>query len=71
MLWIPEGFAHGFLVLSEFAEVIYKASRFYSPDHERCIRSDDGDLAIFWPLQGEPIISPKDRMGKTLLEAMT
>jgi dTDP-4-dehydrorhamnose 3,5-epimerase len=71
MLWIPEGFAHGFLVLSDFAEVIYKASRFYSPEHERCIRWDDGDLAISWPLEGEPIISAKDRMGKTLLEAMT
>ncbi len=71
MLWIPEGFAHGFLVLSEFAEVMYKASRFYSPELERCIRWDDSDLAISWPLEEGPIISPKDRMGKTLLEVMT
>ena len=61
MVWIPEGFAHGFLVLSEFADVVYKATDFYSPEHERCIRWDDPELAIFWPLDGrKPLVSPKD-----------
>lgn len=64
MIWIPEGFAHGFLVLSDFADVAYKATDFYSPSHERCIRWDDPDLAIEWPLGGSPpIVSPKDAVG--------
>jgi len=61
MIWIPAGFAHGFLVLSEFADVAYKATDFYSPAHERCIRWDDPELAISWPLGGrKPLVSPKD-----------
>jgi len=64
MLWIPPGFAHGFLVLSEVAEVLYKATDYYAPQHERCILWDDEDLAIHWTLSAEPILSPKDQAGK-------
>ncbi|MBI5441425.1 MAG: dTDP-4-dehydrorhamnose 3,5-epimerase [Deltaproteobacteria bacterium] len=59
-LWVPEGFAHGFLVLSDVAEVLYKATDYYAPEHERSIRWDDAELAIEWPLEGEPIVSAKD-----------
>ncbi len=62
-LWVPEGFAHGFLVLSEFAEFLYKTTDYYAPAHERCIRWDDPKLAIAWPLQGEPRLSAKDQQG--------
>lgn len=66
MLWIPEGFAHGFLVLSEFADVVYKTTNYYSPAHERCIRWDDPELGIDWPVaDGGPIVSAKDRVGET------
>jgi dTDP-4-dehydrorhamnose 3,5-epimerase len=60
-LWVPEGFAHGFLTLSESAEVLYKTSSYWSPDHERSIRWDDPQLAIDWPLQSRlPCLSDKD-----------
>lgn len=62
-MWVPEGFAHGFLVLSEFAEFLYKTTDYYAPAHERCIRWDDPKLAIAWPLQGEPKLSAKDQQG--------
>ncbi len=62
-LWVPAGFGHGFLVLSEQAEVLYKTTDYYAPEHERCIRWDDPDLAIAWPLTGEPILSAKDQGG--------
>lgn len=62
-LWVPAGFGHGFLVLSEQAEVLYKTTDYYAPEHERCIRWDDPDLAIAWPLAGEPILSAKDQAG--------
>jgi dTDP-4-dehydrorhamnose 3,5-epimerase len=68
-LWIPEGFAHGFLVLSKYAEFLYKTTDYYAPEHEHCLRWDDPDLAIDWPLQEVPSLSPKDQMGKTLQEA--
>lgn len=69
-LWIPEGFAHGFLVLSEFADVLYKTTNFYSPGHERCIRWDDAELAVEWPTEvSEPVISPKDAAGMSWNEA--
>jgi dTDP-4-dehydrorhamnose 3,5-epimerase len=59
-LWIPEGFAHGFVVLSEFAECLYKASDYYFPQHERCIAWDDPALDIAWPLPFGPVLSEKD-----------
>jgi dTDP-4-dehydrorhamnose 3,5-epimerase len=68
-LWVPEGFAHGFLVLSEFAEFLYKTTDYYAPAHERCIRWDDPSLAIDWPLATAPQLSAKDQAGLTLNEA--
>ena len=69
-LWIPEGFAHGFLVLSEFADVFYKTTNIYSPGHERCIRWDDAELAVEWPAEvSEPVISTKDAAGMSWNEA--
>ena len=70
-LWIPEGFAHGFLVLSETAEVLYKTTRFYHPAGERCVRWDDPTLGIQWPLAtiGEPLLSAKDAVGSVLTAA--
>jgi dTDP-4-dehydrorhamnose 3,5-epimerase len=64
MLWIPEGFAHGFYVLSEFADVVYKATNYYSPQHERCIRWDDETLGVEWPIPGDPRVSSKDNEGE-------
>ena len=69
MLWVPAGFAHGFLVVSENAEVLYKTTDYYAPQHERCILWNDPDLAIDWPLPGEPILSPKDQNGKPFSSA--
>lgn len=62
-LWVPETFAHGFLVLSDRAEFLYKTTTYFSPSAERCIRWDDPDLAIDWPLEGPPILSAKDQQG--------
>jgi len=61
MLWVPQGFAHGYIVLSEHAIVFYKTTDFYAPEHERTILWNDETLAIRWPLEGEPIVSDKDR----------
>jgi len=61
--WVPEGFAHGFLVLSESADVLYKATAYFAPDSERTIAWNDPDLGIPWPLQGAPVLSDKDRQG--------
>jgi dTDP-4-dehydrorhamnose 3,5-epimerase len=63
MLWIPPGFAHGFLVLSESADVLYKTTDFYSAPSERTIRWDDPTLGIAWPLSGKPVVSAKDAAG--------
>lgn len=63
MLWVPAGFAHGFLVLSETAEFLYKTTDFYSPEHEVSIRWDDADIGIEWPLDGAPSLSGKDAAG--------
>lgn len=69
-LWIPSGFAHGFLVLSESAEFLYKTTDYWEPKHERCIVWNDPTLAIKWPvLQVEPLLSAKDAEGKFFLEA--
>jgi dTDP-4-dehydrorhamnose 3,5-epimerase len=59
-VWIPPGFAHGFLVLSEFAEIAYKTTDYWAPQHERCVAWNDPDLAIAWPLSSTPILSEKD-----------
>jgi len=70
-LWIPEGFAHGFVVLSDEADVLYKTTEFYSPENERCIRWDDNDLDIEWPLSGiTPLVSAKDAAGISFKVAM-
>jgi dTDP-4-dehydrorhamnose 3,5-epimerase len=69
MLWIPVGFAHGFCVLSDFAEVLYKATDFYAPEHERCILWNDSELKIDWPIPGVPVLSPKDAAGVRLRDA--
>lgn len=71
MLWIPPGFAHGFLVMSEFAEVAYKASEFYAPEHERSLLWNDPAIGIEWPLEGEPALSAKDAAGVPLAGAET
>ncbi|MNN10308.1 dTDP-4-dehydrorhamnose 3,5-epimerase [compost metagenome] len=62
-LWVPEGFAHGFVVLSDHAEFLYKTTDYYAPSHERCILWNDPDLAIAWPGSGEPTLSAKDANG--------
>ncbi|MGI9301942.1 MAG: dTDP-4-dehydrorhamnose 3,5-epimerase [Gammaproteobacteria bacterium] len=71
MLWVPPGFAHGFYVLSNTAEFVYKCTDFYAPEHERTIMWNDPDLAISWPLAGdaEPRLSRKDAEGAGLKEA--
>lgn len=68
-LWVPAGFAHGFVVLSETAEFLYKTTDYYAPAHERCIAWNDPALAIDWEFDGEPQLSSKDQQGKPLTEA--
>jgi dTDP-4-dehydrorhamnose 3,5-epimerase len=68
MVWIPRGFAHGFYTLSETADVAYKVTEFYVPQHERVILWNDPDLAIRWPLRSEPILSEKDKAGHSFRE---
>ena len=69
-LWVPPGFAHGFMVLSEIAEFLYKTTEYYAPDYERCIAWDDPDLAIDWPNMGmAPLLSAKDGAGRKLSNA--
>lgn len=65
-VWIPPGFAHGFLTLSETAEFLYKTNDFYSPAHERCLRWDDPSVGIDWPLTGAPLLAAKDQEGAFL-----
>src|SRR5579863_8407576 len=69
MLWIPKGFAHGFRVISESAQVLYKASDYYAPEHERTLAWNDPDLSIGWELDGEPIVSAKDQRAVPLRAA--
>lgn len=68
-LWVPAGFAHGFVVLSEVAEFLYKTTDYYAPEHERCISWDDSGIGIDWPLSGDPILSVKDLQGASLNDA--
>ncbi|HXV01435.1 MAG TPA: dTDP-4-dehydrorhamnose 3,5-epimerase [Caulobacteraceae bacterium] len=70
MLWVPQGFAHGFLVVSEFADFLYKCSGLYSPADEKAVRWDDRTLAIDWPLEGAPSLSAKDAAAPLLADAV-
>lgn len=71
MLWVPEGFAHGFLVLSESADFLYKTTDYYAPEHERCVIWNDSTIGIQWPLAGAPVLAAKDIAGKRLQDAET
>ena len=71
MLWIPVGFAHGFRVISEKAQVLYKTTDYYAPQHERTLAWNDPDLKIQWELDEEPIVSAKDQRGVSLRDAET
>ncbi len=68
-LWVPAGFAHGFVVLSEIAELLYLATDFYAPEYERAIIWSDPDLAIKWPLSGQPVLSVKDAAASSFSQA--
>lgn len=69
MLWVPEGFAHGFLVLSATADFVYKATNYWAPEFERSIAWNDPAIGIQWPIQGEPILSAKDQQAKPLAQS--
>lgn len=69
MLWIPGGFAHGFLVMSESAEFLYKTTDYWAPEHERSLLWSDPDLAIAWPITAMPLLAAKDASGKRLVDA--
>ncbi|MBI5936854.1 MAG: dTDP-4-dehydrorhamnose 3,5-epimerase [Betaproteobacteria bacterium] len=69
LAWIPPGFGHGFLVLSDTADFLYKATDYYAPEHDRCVLWNDPAIGIQWPLDGEPLLSAKDREGKLLKDA--
>jgi len=69
MMWVPPGFAHGFLVLSDYAEFLYKTTDYYAPEFERSIAWNDPDLAIDWPLDADPQLSAKDKAGMALKDA--
>jgi dTDP-4-dehydrorhamnose 3,5-epimerase len=69
IFWIPPGFAHGFQVLSQSADFLYKATDYYAPQFERTIRWDDPEIGVAWPLEGEPLLSDKDRIGTPFAEA--
>ena len=68
-LWVPPGFAHGFVVLSDSAEFLYKATDYWYPDHERSLLWNDPAIGIDWPLDGPPLLAAKDAVGKLLAEA--
>ena len=68
-LWVPPGFAHGFLVVSEYCEVLYKTTDYYAPQYERSLLWNDPNIAIAWQLEAEPILSGKDQAGKQLKDA--
>lgn len=68
-LWVPPGFGHGFLVLKEGTEFLYKTTDYYAPQHERCVRWDDPAIGIEWPIIGSPVLSAKDKVGADLANA--
>ena len=68
-MWVPPGFAHGFLVLSDTAEFLYKTTDFYAPQHECCLKWDDPTVAIQWPTSANPLLSAKDSLGLSLQDA--
>ena len=68
-LWIPPGFAHGFVVTSDKAEFLYKTTDYWAPEHERCLQWDDPAIGIQWPLTAAPALSAKDQLGKALADA--
>ena len=68
-LWIPPGFAHGFMVLSDSADFLYKTTHYYAPQHERCVAWNDPDIGIQWPSSVRPLLSAKDQAGKRLVNA--
>jgi dTDP-4-dehydrorhamnose 3,5-epimerase len=68
-MWIPEGFAHGFLVISESAEFLYKTTDYWAPEYERCIAWNDPAIGIIWPIDGVPVLSEKDRRGVAWAQA--
>ena len=70
-LWVPAGFAHGFVVLSDTADFMYKTTDYYAPQYEKCIRWDDPAIGIEWPFEGEPSLSDKDKQGVALNQAAT
>ncbi len=69
IVWIPAGFAHGFVVLSDSAEFLYKTTDYWAPEHERCIRWNDSSLAITWPVSGDVLVSAKDAQGVAFADA--
>ena len=71
MMWVPPGFAHGFLVLSERAEFLYKTTDYYAPEHERTLLWNDPALGIPWPVRGEPVLKPRDAAGARLADVET
>ena len=68
-MWVPPGFAHGFLVLSDDAEFLYKTTDYWAPEHERCIRWNDPVLNVQWPITGDPLVSEKDEKGAFFQDA--
>jgi dTDP-4-dehydrorhamnose 3,5-epimerase len=71
MMWVPAGFAHGFLVLSETVEFVYKTTDYYAPEHERTLLWNDPAVGVEWPLAGEPLMKPNDAAGTPLAQAET
>ena len=71
MLWVPGGFAHGFVVLSDWAEFLYKTTDYYAPQHERTLLWNDPAVGVRWPMDGEPVLKPADAAGKPLSQAET
>lgn len=70
-MWVPPGFAHGFVVLSESAQFLYKTTDYWFPEHERCLLWNDADVGIDWPIDGAPILAAKDVAGQRLVDAET